>query len=979
MPNNSLTAKIGADTSGLQRGIQQAKSMLSEYAGVAGRAKREMDGITHDQVDGLNRLNNSLTHVGGAFRTLKQDLTTLRNVMYALEGEYSRLSEQQRNTDYGRMVASQINQTRAKIAELTTEINKNARAQENANRVTKEFKTENDNLKGAVEELTGKLGINIASFSKLSLVGAGVSAALKVVADSFMSSGQNVDTWGRTLESASAVYSSFCESLNNGDLSGWFTNISSVIESARDAYDAMDALGSFTQANANYKNQTKVYIERIQRMLKNGRYELLPDGTASKGYSAGQKLTDSDIAYYKNLLRQLEGRLAKETVAEQERIQKAMDARLRSISSITGVSPSRMQTLMGQQGGLGMENLMKQASNLMNRILNTEGVGIRQFGNSVIRHGKEGEADRLARQGGFASFAELQNIADYKDEREDVKEWQKLYAQLVDVQREMGQLQGQTNRAINSAERRNNRPSYPTSRGGRGGTQNEKQEVVITPNSMKYMRNYISTEDATFENTAYKERAHTDLYNVYKQILNDNDIVKTLSAVYEYIRNAKDMNEYQLRFNEMRQFFDFDKLYDAFAVNEQNLKNGIFSNFGEENRRAYVLANGFLDDNFDLSDSSKEFANTFAMKLIEGLDKGLLTLDEVVKRWKQMAQLAKDAQTYVNEIDNGNPLFSEDAPNRGNYQDIVNQLVEALDILDKQLPQRLLNNAFETKPSAVHQTMRQYGSDIYGDEKINHEWGNTKNPIFEKNLKEMSYEELKNFRNSVKSYLASLKPSDFGDTVKDKYAEVIGQVDELLKPFDEFTNKLNNSKEDIVSWQQSAITNVELVAQAFTSLGTMMANVGSKGVGAWFNAIASLQPLIQHMIELSEVMQAKKKGEAISSAISEGAKAPWYIQPFIIAGLVANVIASFASAGSYANGGIIEGASKIGDMNIARVNDGEMILNGSQQHKLFSMLNANGGVTATNQGITSTTVRLRGEDLFMSIKNYMKINPSKKL
>lgn len=81
---------------------------------------------------------------------------------------------------------------------------------------------------------------------------------------------------------------------------------------------------------------------------------------------------------------------------------------------------------------------------------------------------------------------------------------------------------------------------------------------------------------------------------------------------------------------------------------------------------------------------------------------------------------------------------------------------------------------------------------------------------------------------------------------------------------------------------------------------------------------------------------------------------------------VAGMLALIASSkNKYASGGIVQG-SLHGDNNIARVNGGEMILNGTQQAKLWNMINskAKGGETQDIQLV------VRGKDLVSCINNY---------
>ena len=86
-----------------------------------------------------------------------------------------------------------------------------------------------------------------------------------------------------------------------------------------------------------------------------------------------------------------------------------------------------------------------------------------------------------------------------------------------------------------------------------------------------------------------------------------------------------------------------------------------------------------------------------------------------------------------------------------------------------------------------------------------------------------------------------------------------------------------------------------------------------------------------------------------------------------ITSIVATLISTFSQIKSitgYANGGVFTGKSTIGDLNLAKVNKGEMILNGTQQSRLFKLLNSN-ITTSTNNSFGSGEVKLRisGGDL----------------
>ena len=79
-----------------------------------------------------------------------------------------------------------------------------------------------------------------------------------------------------------------------------------------------------------------------------------------------------------------------------------------------------------------------------------------------------------------------------------------------------------------------------------------------------------------------------------------------------------------------------------------------------------------------------------------------------------------------------------------------------------------------------------------------------------------------------------------------------------------------------------------------------------------------------------------------------------------------------ATAGSYAEGGIVGGSSYSGDRLLARVNSGEIILNSRQQRNLFNMLDTG---TMPQRGVTNVQVTgvVRGTDLLLVQKNTNKV------
>lgn len=200
---------------------------------------------------------------------------------------------------------------------------------------------------------------------------------------------------------------------------------------------------------------------------------------------------------------------------------------------------------------------------------------------------------------------------------------------------------------------------------------------------------------------------------------------------------------------------------------------------------------------------------------------------------------------------------------------------------------------------------------------------------------------------------------DFGLISQDQAEKEIDKLNKKLQklgikiPVELETEKIEKQTDDLVSTLGSSFNSI---ASIFSSLGKSMEMPELDMIGIMAGAIASIL-----------------QGYAVASAQSASA-GPIAWAAFTLTGLatVIGVISQIKSlnAGSYAEGGIISGPTSIGDYNLARVNSGEMILNGSQQARLFSMLN-NGGLNG-GKIETTTKTKIEGSDLLLISKNYMK-------
>lgn len=229
-----LKLESGEYDSKIKRAVTGLQQMENECRKVNGTlAVLEKD--QKEYVQSLGQMQTVATTVRGKLSELTQAYTELRV-------QYERLSEEEKNGDFGKALSSSLDQLKVRINDTKTQLNTVNTELGNTTKAEK-------NTTSGLDGLTSALGINAKS-----LVGWGAAltagkAALDVAKDAFMQSESNIDEWGRTLEGAKGAYNIFLDTLNNGNWSNFFQNLETAIKGGRDLYDVFDRLGSIKSNN----------------------------------------------------------------------------------------------------------------------------------------------------------------------------------------------------------------------------------------------------------------------------------------------------------------------------------------------------------------------------------------------------------------------------------------------------------------------------------------------------------------------------------------------------------------------------------------------------------------------------------------------------------------------------------------------------------------------------------------------------------
>lgn len=192
-----------------------------------------------------------------------------------------------------------------------------------------------------------------------------------------------------------------------------------------------------------------------------------------------------------------------------------------------------------------------------------------------------------------------------------------------------------------------------------------------------------------------------------------------------------------------------------------------------------------------------------------------------------------------------------------------------------------------------------------------------------------------------------------GDAITAELQKVIDKIEETGITIEDLEN-LENVGDSI-----------GYIGDAFQSVAGIMDEESGKMFSAIGNSIAAIGEMIA---KVSALMLAN----GAASAMELPPPANLAALAAVVAA-VTSVIASIQSVASqsFADGGIFQGKTTIGDYNFARVNAGEMILNNRQQKHLFSLLN-NPTISTSSTDGGNVTFTIHGSDLQGTLTNYNK-------
>ena len=256
-----------------------------------------------------------------------------------------------------------------------------------------------DNLSagGVLKQLSGNL-IGVAA--KFASFGAAASAAMKLAKDAFFNNEQQLDEWGRVVQSSESLYKGFLNALNTGDISGYLNNINNIVSAAREAYNALDELATYNAFN-------KANIAGARANMAG----------AIADYREGKGSKEAVNSASQELIKQLEVRQQKE--------QEAYEKGIANLARQRGVSPADLLKVM-----TGSYGSFKELKDLQFTGRGKKVVGSGMYAQVVNTAVPANERERLAQAVKNLNDTEIDNI-------QSLAESAKMTQVEIDNQRKM--------------------------------------------------------------------------------------------------------------------------------------------------------------------------------------------------------------------------------------------------------------------------------------------------------------------------------------------------------------------------------------------------------------------------------------------------------------------------------------------------------------------------------------------------------------
>ena len=301
--------------------IKRAAEGIQQYA----QKCREAGGTLEHLDDGVEDFVKALGRMDTVSKSAKGSINEMTRAFTDLSVQYNRLTEDEKNSPFGKALKSSLDQLKGRIQDGNNEL--------------RNIGSTINSTGGIMDVLAQKFTVNIDALKLFNVGLSAAKAALGVAKDAFFASEVNVDEWGRTMQSAQGLYEGFLNAINNGDISGYLSRMDEIVRAARAAYDEMDKLGTMKTIQSPQFSRQEAENNRLRMMLMTGRYIAPGVGSGLKAsMKEGQLLTPDQIKRIEVMLQNGMKTIVSLTGNELKQTGKAIDAYYESLAKQNGMS-----------------------------------------------------------------------------------------------------------------------------------------------------------------------------------------------------------------------------------------------------------------------------------------------------------------------------------------------------------------------------------------------------------------------------------------------------------------------------------------------------------------------------------------------------------------------------------------------------------------------------------------------------------------
>lgn len=322
------------------------------------------------------------------------------------------------------------------------------------------------------------------------------------------------------------------------------------------------------------------------------------------------------------------------------------------------------------------------------------------------------------------------------------------------------------------------------------------------------------------------------------------------------------------------------------------------------------------------------------------------------------------------------------------------QTIDRITNLKEKIEKEKIRLGFEApKPSDAEKAAEKYKENLkklqekQSEIKTTPSQSSYENAIGQNDYNTKTIDGIKNqmdFNDQLIKQLEDLKKAyeELGMTGETNYQGINEQIEKVQKEQSNLGNSAKGMKDqsDKFDRQKESLQGLADVSSAvgnsFSTLGNIFKQTGDDATAAAMNVIATTAQATAEIIPNILKLIGAKQGEAMANGTASASALPFPANIAAIASIIATVVSTFANimsaVGAFADGGIVGGGNLHGDKVLARLNGGEMVLNRTQQAKLFRAIEQ-GNIGNQTETVSQVKWKIKGSDLYGALTNFKTI------